>query len=58
MGFGALFRHHSALKRLAVVTNKDWLIHVLHALAWMVPGQFKVFGMDELDRAAQWAAAD
>ncbi len=58
MGFGALFRHHSAFKRLAVVTNKDWVIHVLHALAWMVPGEFKVFGMDELDRAAQWAAAD
>jgi hypothetical protein len=41
-----------------VVTDKEWIIHAIHALAWMVPGEFKVFGLDELDRAAQWAAAD
>lgn len=58
MGFGALFRHHSAFKRVAVVTDKEWVVHVLHALAWMVPGEYKVFGMDELSRAAQWAAED
>jgi hypothetical protein len=58
MGFGALFRHHSAFKRLAVVTDKDWVVHVLHALAWMVPGEFKVFGLDDLDVAKQWAASD
>jgi len=58
LGFGALFRHHSAFKRIAVVTDMEWAVHALHALAWMVPGEIEVFGRDELDRAKEWAAAD
>jgi hypothetical protein len=56
MGFGALFGHHSAFRRVAVVTDKEWVGHTLHAVAWMVPGELKLFGLDELDRAKQWAA--
>lgn len=56
MGFGALFRHHSAFKRIAVVTDKEWVVHALHAMAWMVPGEMKLFSVNELDQAAQWAA--
>jgi hypothetical protein len=55
MGFGVL-QHHSAFKRIAVVTDKEWVAHTLHALAWMVPGEFALFGLDELDRAKEWAA--
>ena len=56
VGFGALFRHHSAFKRIAVVTDKEWVAHTLHALAWMVPGELALFGLDELERAKEWAA--
>jgi hypothetical protein len=56
VGFGALFRHHSAFKRIAVVTDKEWVVHTLHALAWMVPGELAVFGLDDLERAKEWAA--
>jgi len=56
VGLGALFQHHSAFRRIAVVTDKEWVAHTLHALAWMVPGELALFGLDELDRAAQWAA--
>ena len=56
MGFGALFKHHSAFKRIAVVSDKEWVAHTLHALAWMVPGELKIFGLDELEPAKQWAA--
>jgi len=56
LGFGALFRHHSAFKRIAVVTDKQWVGHTLHALSWMVPGELALFGLDELDRAKEWAA--
>lgn len=56
VGFGALFRHHSAFKRIAVVTDKDWVAHTLHALAWMVPGELALFRLDELERAKEWAA--
>ncbi len=56
LGFGALMTHHSAFKRIAVVTDKEWAVHTLHALAWMVPGEVAVFGADELEQAKAWAA--
>ncbi len=56
MGFGVLFRHHSAFKRMAVVTDTEWILHTLHVLGWMVPGEFKIFGHDQLEQAKQWAA--
>ena len=56
LGFGALFKHHSAFKRIAVVSDKEWVAHTLHALAWMVPGELALFGLDELERAKEWAA--
>jgi SpoIIAA-like len=56
VGFGALFHHHSAFKRIAVVTDKDWVAHTLHALAWMVPGELALFHLDELEGAKKWAA--
>jgi SpoIIAA-like len=56
LGFGALFNNHSAFKRIAVVSDKKWVAHTLHALAWMVPGELAIFGLDELDRAKEWAA--
>ena len=56
LGLGTVFRHHSAFKRIAVVSDKEWVVHTLHALAWMVPGELALFGLDELDRAKEWAA--
>jgi hypothetical protein len=56
LGFGTLLSHHSAFKRIAVVSDKDWVAHVLHAVGWMVPGDLALFGLDELDRAKEWAA--
>ncbi|HEX7323142.1 MAG TPA: STAS/SEC14 domain-containing protein [Mycobacterium sp.] len=56
LGFGTLIQHHGAFKRIAVVSDKEWVTHTLHALAWMVPGELAVFGLDELERAKQWAA--
>jgi hypothetical protein len=56
LGFGTVLPHHSAFKRIAVVSDKDWVAHVMHALAWMIPGDLAVFGLDELERAKEWAA--
>jgi hypothetical protein len=56
LGFGALLQHHSAFKRIAVVSDKDWVAHALHAFAWMVPGELGLFRLDEFDRAKEWAA--
>ncbi len=56
LGFGALIEHHSAFKRIAVVSDKEWVGHALHAFAWMVPGELALFGLDELELAKEWAA--
>ncbi len=56
LGFGAVLPHHSAFRRIAVVSDKEWVARTLHALAWMVPGELAVFGLDELEHAKQWAA--
>jgi SpoIIAA-like len=56
LGFGALIQHHSAFKRVAVVSDKEWVARALHVFAWMVPGELSVFGLDELERAKEWAA--
>lgn len=56
LGFGYVLPHHSAFKRIAIVSDKEWVAHTMHALAWMVPGELAVFGLDELERAEEWAA--
>jgi hypothetical protein len=56
LGLGTVLPHHSAFKRIAVVSDKEWVAHTLHALAWMVPGELAVFGLEELERAKVWAA--
>jgi hypothetical protein len=38
------------------VSDKEWVAHTLHALAWMIPGELAFFGLDELERAKEWAA--
>ncbi len=50
-------RQLRAFKRTAVVTDKEWIAHTLHALAWMIPGEVALFGLDRLDAAKQWAAS-
>jgi len=56
LGLGLLVRHHSAFKRVAVVSDEEWVAHALHAFAWMVPGDLGLFGLDELEKAKEWAA--
>lgn len=56
VGFGLLRHDRAAFKRIAVVTDRDWVVHTVHAMAWLVPGELRTFGLDELDQAADWAA--
>ncbi|ORB61555.1 STAS/SEC14 domain-containing protein [Mycolicibacterium tusciae] len=55
-GFGTLINHRSAFKRIAIVTDKEWVAHTVHVVGWMVPGELEVFGLDDLERAKEWAA--
>lgn len=56
LGLGTLFSRHSAFKRVAVVSDKEWVVHTIHLVGWLMPGEVQVFGLDELGQAKQWAA--
>lgn len=56
LGLGTVLPHHAAFTRIAIVTDKEWVTRTLHAISWMVPGELRVFALDELQRATQWAA--
>jgi hypothetical protein len=42
-------------KRIALVTDLDWMITVTSLFGWMTPGEFKRFPVAERDRAIAWA---
>jgi hypothetical protein len=56
LGLSTVWPHHAHFKRIAVVSDKVWVTHTVHAMAWMIPGELKTFKLDELDDAKQWAA--
>lgn len=49
--------HRDAWKRLAVVTDEDWIAKAMHLFAWLVPGEMKTFEPDQLEEAKSWVAA-
>ena len=54
LGFG----HFSTWKRIAIVTDHEWLTRSIAMLGWMMPGDVKTFSLAELDDAIDWAADD
>jgi hypothetical protein len=48
--------HWKAWKRIAVVTDVDWMIHGAQWFGWMTPGEVKQFALAERDAALAWAA--
>jgi SpoIIAA-like len=55
-GLGVELRNRAAWKRLAVVTGVGWVAEAMRLFAWAMPGELKVFEMDELDEARSWVA--
>jgi hypothetical protein len=56
-GLGVELAHRKEWKRLAVVTDVDWVAKAMHLFAWAMPGELAIYGLDELDDAKSWAAA-
>jgi SpoIIAA-like len=50
-------RKRAAWKKLAVVSGVDWVSKSMRLFTWAMPGELKVFEMDELDEAKAWVAA-
>ena len=52
------FEHLRRWKRIALVTDLDWMITVTSLFGWMTPGQLKRFPLAEREAAIAWAAGD
>jgi hypothetical protein len=50
------FEHRGAWKRVAAVTDVEWLAKAVQAFRWLMPGEVRVFALDELDAAKIWVA--
>jgi hypothetical protein len=48
--------HLRKWKRIAVVTDMEWVSHLTGLFGWMTPGETKVFPMDQRSDAIAWVA--
>jgi SpoIIAA-like len=55
-GLSAWLGHHSAWKRLALVTDVEWVAKAMHMFAWMTPGEVMICDLDRLEDARRWVA--
>lgn len=56
-GLRAWVRDHRSWRRMALVTDVEWVAKAMRAFAWMAPGEVRVFDLDELEEAKGWVAA-
>jgi hypothetical protein len=57
-GLGVEFAHRTDWRRLAVVTDVDWVARAMRMFAWAMPGELAVYdGLDRLEEAKTWAEA-
>lgn len=52
------FEHHKRWKRMALVSDVDWVRHLAAVFGWMIPGEFEHFPLGERATAVEWAASD
>jgi hypothetical protein len=51
VGLGFFISHPSTLRRVAIVTDTDWIVRTIHLFVWLVPGEVRVFALEELEQA-------
>ena len=49
-------KHRSAWKKMALLTNKDWIRHGAAGFGWLAPGELRVFDLDQTTEAIAWLA--
>lgn len=50
--------HLTHWKKVALVTDVEWMIQLVRLFGWVTPGELRHFPLDERDAATAWAAAD
>ncbi len=48
--------HLAGWKRIAVVSDIEWVVHLTHLFGWMTPGEIKTFPLDQRAEAVDWAS--
>jgi SpoIIAA-like len=48
--------HLRSWKRIALVTDINWMTHATDLFGWMTPGETKTFPLDQKTQAIQWVA--
>jgi hypothetical protein len=48
--------HLRAWKRIAVVTDIEWITHLTSLFGWMTPGEVRTFSLSDRDQAVAWVA--
>jgi len=49
--------HWRAWKRIALVTDIEWMKNMTSLFGWMTPGEVKTFSLAQRDEAIEWAAS-
>ena len=49
--------HLTAWKKVAFVTDIEWMVHAVSLFGWMTPGEMKRFPVSEQADALAWVAA-
>jgi hypothetical protein len=49
-------KHRSAWKKMALLTDKDWIRHGAAGFGWLAPGELRVFDLGQLNEATAWLA--
>ena len=50
--------HLHAWKRIALVTDIDWVRYMTELFGWMTPGEVEVFPLAQREEAIAWAAGN
>ena len=46
--------NRKAWKKVAIVSDADWLENSIKAFGWLMPGEVKIFETDEVHDAKEW----
>lgn len=50
------WRHFSGWDRIALVTDVAWLRTTAHAMGFVIPADFRLFSLAELQQATEWVS--
>ena len=49
--------HLRSWERIAIVGDAEWLRHAVHGFGRLMPGEIRVFALEELDGASEWVTS-